>query len=62
MFFSIERVQNLKYMAAEMIFIIFLIYRTFSKILAIITVHVKNFRDVNLKMEKNFVALFANFN
>ena len=48
-------------MAAKMIFIILLIYRTFSNMVAGIIVHAIDFKDVNIEMGKNFTVLFADF-
>ena len=59
--FSIQRVKRLEHMAAKMIFIILLIYRTFSNMVAGIIVHAIDFKDVNIEMGKNFTVLFADF-
>ena len=53
--FSIERVKRLE----KWFFIIFLIYRTFSNIVAGITVRAIDFKNVNIEMGKNFTVLFA---
>ena len=60
--FSIEKVKkNGVYGSRNNFFIIFLIYRTFSNIIAGITVSAIDFKDVNIEMEKNFTVLFADF-
>ena len=45
-----------------MIFIMFLIYRTFSDIVGGINVCEIDFKDVNIEMGKSFSVLFADFN